>query len=225
MDELEYLLSKKDNIDSIPSKDKEIINFDSKPTAQKSNSSASLFDFIKMVDKLVTLTMPNVKFLPDEGKLNEFKDTMKEFQNPIISYKVISRKPKDELKPRVRETIVEKLTIKDKEEERLGQVYGMKFKCIVQFNVIASVYKEAEEVMEKFEELIMTYTGFFKKNGVAEIIFNEHSTDESYNKLRETFSVRNLKYYVEIEKTTVIFKEKIKEIEILAQNENDEEEI
>ena len=42
---------------------------------------------------------------------------------------------------------------------------------------------------------------------------------------RLTFCVRNLIYYVEIEKLRVIFKEKIKEIEILAQNENDKEEI
>ena len=121
------------------------------------------------------------------------------------------------LKPRVRETIDEQVYAG--EDQRKGEIWGQKFKCIVQFNIFASVYTEAEEVMEKFEELITSYTGFFKKNGVAEVFLQEHFTDEVYENLRETLSVRNLSYYVEIEKLTVIFKEKIKEIEILAQEE------
>lgn len=224
--DFEALLKERDYLEKLPSNEKTVIVKDNKkPIQQKADKSATLFDFIKMVDRLVTLTMPDVKFIPDEGKITEYQDTMKEFKNPIITYKIISRTPKDELKPRVRETVIERMNPSDKESERLGQVYGQKFKCNIQFNVIASVYKEAEEVMEKFEELITTYTGYFKRNGVGEIIFQEHYTDEAYSKLRETFSVRNLKYYVEIEKLTVIFKEKIKEIEILAQKENYEEEI
>ena len=36
---------------------------------QKSNKGASLYDFIKMLDNLLELTMPQVKFIPDEGKV------------------------------------------------------------------------------------------------------------------------------------------------------------
>ena len=42
--------------------------------------------------------------------------------------------------------------------------------------------------------------------------------------MRETLSIRNLQYYVEIEKLTVMFKEKINQIEIIAQRKKDEEE-
>lgn len=202
---------KKDNI--------EIINgYQSSPKRQKSDKSAQLYDLIKMIDKFVSLTMKGVAFQAEEGKV-VMMDSMQDINHPIITYKVISRKPIKEYKPRLRETLDE---IDDNNDKRIGEVYGQKFKYLLQFNIICSEYKDAEEVMNKFEELIFKYTGFFKKNGVAEIFFSEQITDDYYTKLRETLSVRNLIYYVEIEKLTVIFKERIKEIEIKAQEKKEE---
>ena len=86
-------------------------------------------------------------------------------------------------------------------------------------------YPDKEIIMEHFEETIIKHTGFFKKNGVAELIFKEHVTDSHFDTLRESLSIRSLIYYVEIEKLTVMFKEKINEIELLAQIRKDEEEI
>ena len=206
LEEQKVPYERKDNVD--------VIKSNPKTFSQKASKSATMYQFIEMIDKIITLTMPKVKFIPDEGKIAEL-DSMGDF-SAFITYKVIERVPKGELKPRVRETIAE---IDEFNERRIGEVYGQKFKCLIQFNMFASVYKEAEEVMEKFEELITTYTGFFKSNGVAEILFNKHLTDNHFAKLRETFSIRNLIYYVELEKLTVIFKEKIKEIEIMAQQE------
>lgn len=215
MDDFEELLQKREYLTS---HSKQQNNINSKTSQQKAEKSATLFDFIKMVDKLVSLTMSDVIFIPDEGKVIQL-DAMKKIEKPIISYKLISREPKNELKPRMRESIVENTSYT--EDQRLGEVWGQKFKCVIQFNIFTSVYKDAEEVMEKFEELITTHTGFMKKNGVAEILFQKHYTDQVYENLRETLSVRNLCYYVEIEKLTVIFREKIKEIEILAQKEEE----
>lgn len=190
-----------------------VIQLNQKKSTLKANKSATMYQFVEMIDKLITLTMPNVKFIPDEGKVLEL-DPGVNFDKTLITYNIIQRIPKTELKPRVRETIIEKDKLN---EQRIGEVYGQRFECLIQFNIFASVYTEAEEVMEKFEELITMYTGFFKKNGVAEILFKKHLTDSHFEKLRETLSIRNLIYYVEIEKLTVIFKEIIKEIEILAQ--------
>jgi hypothetical protein len=178
-------------------------------TAQK---NASLYDFIKMIQKIVTVGMKdsNTEFLPDEGAII-LKKHEEKIDHPFITYKLISRSPKDELKPRHRQTVEEKTY--DKIDERIGEIHGQKFKCLLQFNIFASVYDTAEQVMERFEELIFTYTGYFKKNGVAEILFREQLTDEKYNSFRETMSVRNLVYYVEVEKLFVIFQEKIKDIE------------
>lgn len=199
----------------------EIIPSHPKPKIQKSDKGCSLFDCISMIAILVELTMPNVRFEPDEGKVMTL-DAMQEFNQPVITYSIIQREVKNELKPRIREAIVEKNV--DSDEERVGEVWGQKFKCLVQFNVFASVYKDAEQVMEKFEETIIKHTGFLKRNGVAEIIFDKHITDSHFDTMRETLSIRNLQYYVEIEKLTVMFKEKINQIEIIAQRKKDEEE-
>lgn len=216
----EELMREREFLDGI--KDKEIISKNGSTKRQKADKSATLFDFISMVSKLVELTMPNVRFEPDEGKVMTL-DAMREFNCPVITYQVINRKPKKEIKARIRESISE--NIEDKDDQRKGEIYGQKFQCLVQFNIFTSVYKDAEQVMESFEEIIIKHSGFLKRNGVGEILFDEHVTDSHFDTLRETLSIRNLRYYVEIEKLTVMFKEKIKEIEILAQKRKDEEDI
>ena len=128
----------------------------------------------------------------------------------MITYKLIERKPKGELKPRFREDF------KDTDLDgnvRIGEIWGQKFKCHVQFNIFASVYTTAEQVMERLEEAITTYAGYFKKNGVGEIIFDSQLTDCDFEVARQTLSVRNLRYYVEVEKLTVIMRESIKMID------------
>lgn len=198
-----------------------VLSSNPKPSIQKSEKGCSLFDCISMIATLVELTMPNVKFEPDEGKVISL-DAMKNFDKPIITYFVSDRESKTEIKPRFRETI-EEIDV-ETGEKRVGEVWGQKFKCLVQFNIFASVYKDAEQVMEKFEETILKHTGFLKRNGVAEIFFQKHVTDSHFDTMRETLSIRNLIYYVEIEKLTVMFKEKINQIEIIAQKKKDEEE-
>ena len=67
--------------------------------------------------------------------------------------------------------------------------------------------------MERFEDLMITYAGYFKKNGVAELLFDQQYTDQSFETMRQTLSIRNISYYVEVEKLTVIMRESIKAIE------------
>lgn len=188
---------------------------------QKADKSAKLFDLIKMIDALVKLTMPNAEFIPDERKIHSM-DVMKNIDKPIISYRVIERVSKLEKKPRVREEFEDKNSYTG--EKTLGTVYGQKFKCLIEFDIVGSVYSEAEEVMNNFEELMFKYVGFFKKNGVAELIFEKHLTDDNFDNLRESYSVRSLQYYVEVEKLFTVFKHEIEEIELLAQKLMDEEE-
>lgn len=164
-----------------------------------------------MVDKVISLTMKDlgVKFIPDEGKIVYLSNELK-LDNPMITYKLISRKPKGEIKPRFREHFKED---GDEVTGRIGEIYGQKFQCHLQFNIFASVYEVAEQVMERFEDVMITYAGFFKKNGVGEIMFDQQYTDESYENMRQTLSIRNLTYYLEVEKQTVIMREKIQSIE------------
>ena len=68
--------------------------------------------------------------------------------------------------------------------------------------------------MNDFEDLIFNYTPYFKKNGVAEILFEKHFTDKNLDLFRQTLSVRSLQYYLEIEKLTAVFETDIEEITI-----------
>lgn len=176
-------------------------------------STASLEDFTSMISKLVSKVMKkdNVEFSPDEGARPSM-DVSTPLNHPYIFYEVISREPKTERKPRSREEIVE-LTADDG-TKRQGRIWGQKFKCILQFNILACDYKTANKVMTNFESLIFNYTAFFKKNGVAEILFERHFTDKNLNPYRESMSIRTLQYYVEIEKLYTEFVSDIEQINI-----------
>lgn len=180
---------------------------------QRADKNASLYDFLDMTAKIVDYAMSEYKvtFLTDEQE-NILKDPEIPFDNPCISYRVKHRKPKNEYKPIVREEIVEH---DENNEQRIGYVYGQFFDCIVQFNIFASENKTANKVMEKFEELMIAYAGYFKKEGVSDLYFKEQVTDEEYNNFRETLSVRNIRYYVQIDKLTVIFNRRLDDVEII----------
>ena len=180
---------------------------------QRANKNASLYDFLDMVALIVDHAMEDydVEFLTDEQQA-KLKDPEIPINKAYISYRVRSRVPKNEYKPIVREEIVE---CDELNEQRKGQIYGQFFDCIVQFNIFAAENKLANQVMEKFEELMIAYAGYFKKQGVSDLYFKEQITDSEYNNFRETLSVRNIRYYVQIEKLTVIFNRRIDDIKLV----------
>lgn len=178
---------------------------------QRAEKNASLYDFLDMLGEVVEYSLAdyNVKFLTNEEQ-SVLKDPEVVFNNPHITYKVISRKPKNEYKPIAREETFE---CDENGDQRPGIIYGQFFDCIVQFNILASENRLANQIMEKFEELMIAHAGYFKQKGVSDLYFKEQVTDSEYNNFRETLSIRNITYYVQIEKLMVIFNRKINNIE------------
>lgn len=193
MDELELLLDNKEihKQHYINGKTNEII---ANTTRQRSDRGCSCLDFIKMVQKVVKLDLAryNIEFNSDRFKYR-VTDPQIELENPIITYQTISRVPKDEIKPRVRDVV------KDDTNNLAGDIYAQKFICTIQFNIFASVYDLAEEVMSNFENMMLKYTGYFKRNGVADIYFKEEVSDSHYDLFRQVVSVRNIRYNVYVE--------------------------
>ena len=72
----------------------------SKSPLLKAAKNATLTDFIAMVARLCdkSLKKYRVKFIPDEGAT--IADPAKQLEQPTILYRVIERKPKNELKMR-----------------------------------------------------------------------------------------------------------------------------
>lgn len=209
IEELELLL-KQSNNENIK-EDKPCYPFTANEM-QRAEGNASLYDFIKMVGIIVENTMEDlkVKYLPEKQFFTLIKDPDYNIDYPFITYKVKSRTHKDSYKHTTREYINETC---DK-QERSGTVYGQRFDCYLQFNICASEEELAWKVMERFEELMIAYAGHIKKQGIVEYYFNKQFTDVAYSNFRETFSVLNLEYYIEIEKLLVIFKENIKDIHL-----------
>lgn len=173
--------------------------------------NATVEDFISMVTKLSNKALKslNVEFYPDEGAT--IADPEKKLEKTAILYRVIERKPKNELKMRHSENI-EEIVDEKNNKKRLGQIWSQRQDCIIQFDIVASDYATANKVMNSFEDMIFQYSGYFKKNGVAEIYFKKYFTDTSIDRYRQYLSVRSIQYFVEIEKQTTIFNSTLEEI-------------
>ena len=185
----------------------------SKSPLLKAGKNATLTDFIAMVARLCdkALKKYRVRFIPDEGAT--ISDPDKQLEQPTILYRIIERKPKNELKMRHSEDFTETID-KDNNKTRKGQVWSQRQNCIVQFDVVASDYATSDAVMSYFEDMIFTYTGYFKANGIAEIYFKKYYTDTSIDRYRQYLSVRSIQYFVEIEKQTTIFETTLEDIDV-----------
>ena len=194
-----------------------------RPEPLKAEKSASLEDFIEMVGMLIRKTMKKqrVEFIPDEGARLSVDVTQK-MDHPYITFDVISRVPSKELKPRVREVIRE--NIPDKRNQRTGLVWGQRQDAVIQFNIFACDYIKANDVMKKLEDLIFMYTAFFKKNGVAEVLFRQQGTDQNLDYYRQGCSVRSLQYSLSIEKLMVQYDSDIESIAFQGYETNHKEE-
>ena len=179
----------------------------------RSTKGADLDDFADMVAKLVSKSMrkSKVTFSPDEGARPQV-DASEKIEHPYIFFSVIDSAPKNELKPRVREEIDE-LT-EDKQNRRMGIIYGKRYVNVVQFDIFAADYTEANTVMKNFEELIFDYSSHLKDNGIAEIYLQKRFTDRNLDAYRQHFSVRSLQYYVETESLVARFGEVVESVSI-----------
>lgn len=169
----------------------------------QSVKGATLSDVIHMISELVTRATKQdpVVFEPDEGDRPSV-DQAVPIEQPHIYYEVIRRIPMLELKPREREEVVD---TDYKGKTRQGRVWGQRFDCILQFNILANNYKRADQVMNMFEDLIFNYTSYLKKNGVVEILFIGQLTDHDWDNYRQSLSIRSLQYRVLIERLHAAF--------------------
>lgn len=170
---------------------------------QQSAKGATLYDFINMISEIITKASKerNIIFEPDEG-VRVRNDQTYSINEAHIFFNVISRKPCLELKPRERQEVNE-TDVAGK--VRQGRVWGQRFECILQFDIIAGNYIAANQTLDFFEDLMFNYTFYFKRNGVAEILFEEQLTDHNLNIYRQDLSVRSLRYRVWIEKLYTAF--------------------
>lgn len=182
---------------------------------QKAKGNASLLDFIDMVALIVESTMDDlhVTFMTDERAYLFKEDQIEPINHPILTFKVLSREHTEgtAYKPRLMEEITG-------EDGRPGVIYNERFTNMVQFNIIAPEYRIAWNVMERFEDLMISYAETIRGNGIIEYFMYKQYKDDFYDSFRNTFTVLSLVYRVDTETLRVIFKENINDI--IANNKN-----
>ena len=168
----------------------------------RANKTCGFEEFIEMVQKAARNIMPECFFVPQED-VKELMHPDKLIDNPIIAYEVVSRVPLFEQKPTTRHEVIEKTDYSN--EERIGTLNAWQFDYLVQFNLYASGYKKVQSVMNTFEEMILNYVGYFKKNGIIECLFKKQHKDSSLESFREHASIRSLTYQIILEKYWIDF--------------------
>ena len=96
---------------------------------------------------------------------------------------------------------------------RKGIIYSQFFDYEIQFDILASDYITANRVMNAFEDAMFNYTGYFKRNGVSELLFLKQYTDTNLDAYRNTISVRSLVYLVTIDRIRVVYSSGITEVQ------------
>ena len=186
------------------------------PERLTSESNASIDDFILMLSKVCKKVMKkmNVELKPDEGARPKV-DQAESIDHPYIFFTITNCQPVKELKPRIRQDAVD-LASKDEEEELLQprDIWGQLLRYSIQFNIFAEGYNEVTEVMKIFEDIIFSYTAYFKRKGVKDIRFLRRITDSNFDLYRQKCSVRSLQYDVDIEKLFTRFETTIGDITV-----------
>lgn len=213
IDSFENLLRQKEDAIKIVQHEEEL-GIQAKEEYQKADKGCTLSDFFLMVKKVVVkgLKKFDVQFVPDDGPM--VQDLSSKNDQPFIYYTLISRVPRaTDRKPRYRQTIQD--VNPDGSVVRRGTINAQLFDCDVQFNIVAADYSLADTVMNAFEDAMLKYSGFFKRNGVSEMYFSKQYTDSNLDVYRQKLSIRSLVYRVTLERIRTSFDTTIAKIDQL----------
>lgn len=210
MEDFESLINRYSSLkDQVPKDaiDKEEKIYSAK-NMQRAEANISFYEFIEKLGLIVEneCEKDRVRFVPDSEVYKNIEDPEYSVKNPLITFKVISRTipPKSNYKPMLREELVI--------NNSGAEINSMRFDTEVQFNIFASTYKKANELMEKFEYIMYAYSSFLKGQGVVEYHFLRQENDAEYNLFREKANILSIIYYVQTERQMVIAKQKVQDV-------------
>lgn len=82
------------------------------------------------------------------------------------------------------------------------KTYRMLFDCIVEFNFIDTTLTNCDTLMERFEEVMITYSGYLKEKGISEIFFLKEVPSE-YSLKKISCPSKCLYYYIRLERNKI----------------------
>jgi hypothetical protein len=107
------------------------------------------------------------------------------------------------LKPMLMDVQIEK----DSTGKETGESYLMYrqwFDANIEFDIFARNNRECRELLQRFEQLIMVYSGYLKRKGLAEIFFLREISPKSSLNFSENTPMRCILYYVRFESVTPV---------------------
>lgn len=171
----------------------------------RSRRSLTYSGFFKLLSSLWTkcgYTEPIIRWHP----MNEWE------QYPVVVYRLTDRRPAEgiaEKRPRHRDTVVD-----PNSPDRYVLLMGQVFDYFVQFDVMAKSNDEADDLLDKFENFILTYTPFFKESGVNQIWFERQLPDDVITAWRDPVFVRSLVYRLRMEKIVPVVVGQLNQVSI-----------
>ena len=83
-------------------------------------------------------------------------------------------------------------------------VYRQWFDSIVEFNIYGRNSKDARQLQKKFENLLSVYTGYLKRQGISEILYEREVSPKFSLNYDESVPMRSIYYYIRFESITPI---------------------
>ncbi|MCY9186589.1 hypothetical protein [Bacillus halotolerans] len=148
------------------------------------------------------------------GEIIRHNPLKKDSNMPAITYKLKKRTLNEQfkdIKPRYRGTIRNPYI-----NGEFVQMYGQIFDLLIEFSIFSSSAEEADELVIEFEEFLQLYAGYFKKNGVQEILFCEQGEDNVVEEQRVDTPTRSLLYVMRFEKLIVRLLNDIQQVSVQA---------
>ena len=145
-------------------------------------------------------------------------DSAEEIVMPQINYYINLREVSSgsSPKPTLMDTVAEEVDgIKTGDSYR---IYRQSFDCIVEFNFLCQTSKDCRKLMNDFEEIIITYSGYLKEQGIGEIFFLKEVPPKYSLTFNEKIPMKCCYYFVKLERNRQIKVSKIKEIEMKLKN-------
>lgn len=147
-------------------------------------------------------------------------DNPEEIIMPQINYYINLREVANGTspKPTLMDTVAEEVDgVKTGDSYR---IYRQSFDCIVEFNFLCQTSKDCRKLMNDFEELIITYSGYLKEQGIGEIFFLKEVPPKYSLTFNEKIPMKCCYYYVRLERNRQVKVSKINEIEMKLKNKN-----
>jgi hypothetical protein len=89
------------------------------------------------------------------------------------------------------------------------------FTCELEFVIHAVTNREARIIAQRFEEFMETYVGYFKQEGVSEIIFKREKAPNVDSSTRQDIPHRSLCYQVRIERIITVSSYQLKQVDLM----------